>query len=342
MGRPRVSPDGQRVAVFADDAVLVFDRDGRKTNLKNIGWGPAWSPAGTEILDHVNRGGTTRISATNLHGRTRTVLELAGSYYLHDVSRSGRLLLERTFIRNEVIGLVPGQDSEQNLSWLDTSVPADLSADGKTLLFMDNAGNGVALPWVYVRQTDGSDAVKIGDGIPRSLSPDGKWALSIPGFSPSRLDLLPTGAGQLAVAFPRQASAPQGRTHFPGRLFPGGKKILIEGSMPGQDARLYVLDLDSSGMRPISPERHHMGAHFPISPDGKQILSTAEGKLYVLDADGGAAPRAVASVPEGAQPIRWLRRRSSYLRAREPQGLPSRPRLRPQGIVARIQRGGPR
>ena len=200
---------------------------------------------------------------------------------------------------------MPGRDSEQNLSWLDTSVPADLSADGKTLLFMDNAGNGVALPWVYVRQTDGSDAVKIGDGIPRSLSPDGKWALSIPGFSPSRLDLLPTGAGQLRSLSLDKLQLRRDGLIFPGGFFPGGKKILIEGSMPGQDARLYVLDLDSSGMRPISPERHHMGAHFPISPDGKQILSTAEGKLYVLDADGGAAPRAVASVPEGAQPIRW-------------------------------------
>ena len=66
--------------------------------------------------------------------------------------------------RRELMGLVGTESKERELSWLDYSYPADLSADGKTLLF-DEEGGGGALDYsksggftyaVYFRKTDGS------------------------------------------------------------------------------------------------------------------------------------------------------------------------------------------
>ena len=53
---------------------------------------------------------------------------------------------------------------ERELSWFDYSTVADLSADGKTLLFYE-WGEGVgAKPTIFIRKTDGSDAVRLGEG----------------------------------------------------------------------------------------------------------------------------------------------------------------------------------
>jgi len=49
---------------------------------------------------------------------------------------------------------------------------------------------------VYLRKTDGSPAVLLGEGGAVALSPDGKWAIVQPQGSPTQLKLLPTGAGE--------------------------------------------------------------------------------------------------------------------------------------------------
>ena len=65
-----------------------------------------------------------------------------------------------------------GATKERDLSWLDYSYPADLSADGKTLLF-DEEGIGGGVQYgdvqdltyaVYIRNTDGTPAIRLGEG----------------------------------------------------------------------------------------------------------------------------------------------------------------------------------
>ena len=71
-----------------------------------------------------------------------------------------------------------------------------MSADGKTLLFYE-WGEGVgARPTIFIRTTDGSDAVRLGEGRPLALSRDGQWALAIQDDSPPQLVLLPTRTGR--------------------------------------------------------------------------------------------------------------------------------------------------
>src|SRR6202008_3707402 len=87
--------------------------------------------------------------------------------------------------------------------WLGFSYPADISADGKTLLF-DEEGGGGSLAYgksgglsyaVYLRKTDGSPAVLLGEGAAIALSPDEKWVIAQTQQSPAQLNLLPTKAG---------------------------------------------------------------------------------------------------------------------------------------------------
>src|SRR5438132_7463401 len=112
---------------------------------------------------------------------------------LLDMSRAGRLLLMRANLRRELIGVRTVDTNERELSWLDYSYPADLSADGKTLLF-DEEGGGGALDYsksggltyaVYLRKTDGSPAVLLGEGGAVALSPNGKWAIVQPQDHPT-------------------------------------------------------------------------------------------------------------------------------------------------------------
>jgi eukaryotic-like serine/threonine-protein kinase len=88
------------------------------------------------------------------------------------------------------------------LSWLDYSYPADISADGSTLLF-DEEGEGGGTSragrffyTVYIRGTDGSPAVRLGDGTAVALSPDGVWVVAQNQDTPAQYVLLPTRAGE--------------------------------------------------------------------------------------------------------------------------------------------------
>src|SRR5262249_57930944 len=129
---------------------------------------------------------------------------LPGALMLLDIAKDGRVLLVRATWRRELMGFSPGENKERELSWLDYTYPADLSEDGKTLLF-DEEGGGGALDYskssgltyaVYIRKTDGSPAVLLGEGGAVALSPDGKWAISQTQELPSQFKLLPTGAGE--------------------------------------------------------------------------------------------------------------------------------------------------
>jgi hypothetical protein len=101
------------------------------------------------------------------------------------------------------MAIVGKEAKERDLSWFDYSYPGDLSSDGKKLLF-DEEGSGGGLAYsksggltyaVYVRKTDGSPAILLGEGAALALSPDGKWVVAQSPGSPAQLRLLPTGVG---------------------------------------------------------------------------------------------------------------------------------------------------
>ena len=85
---------------------------------------------------------------------------------------------------------------------------AELSADGKVLLFDEEGVGGGGNYSVYLRKTAEDSAVRLGDGESVTLSPDGKWVLALTMSSPAQLILLPSGAGD-AQQITHDKSLPQ-------------------------------------------------------------------------------------------------------------------------------------
>lgn len=219
-------------------SLALVDLKGNRTALSARGaQGLAWSPAGNEVW--VSSGG--RLLAVSISGREREVARVPGGLWVEDVSRDGKVLLAHTNIRREIAGLAPGEAKERNLSWFDWSFLSDLSADGRMVLFMEQNRASDAGYAVYSRKTDGSPAVRLGDGNALALSPDGKWVLSIlRPFSDAQLMLLPVGAGQ-----PRTLPAVGNIRYQPwASWLPEGKRVLVAGTESGHEARLYVRDLE--------------------------------------------------------------------------------------------------
>ena len=80
-----------------------------------------------------------------------------------------------------------GEEREREIPELDNAGTPILSADGSTLVF----NRGGVFIW---KVGAASPPIRLGDGWAKSLSPDGKWVLSVTG-APKKLVLLPTGPG---------------------------------------------------------------------------------------------------------------------------------------------------
>ncbi len=317
IGHPRVSPKGDYVA-FADHplqgddsgSLAIVDLAGNKKMLSTQWFtiqGLAWSPDGKEIWFTASKSGTDRtLYATSLDGKQRIVARLPGALMLLDIAKDGRVLLVRATWRRELLGLVDNSAKQRELSWLDYTYPSDLSADGKTLLF-DEEGGGGALAYsksggltyaVYIRKTDGSPAVLLGEGGAVALSPDGKWAIAQTQESPSQFRLLPTGAGE-----PRDLTK-DNINHSWAHWFPDGKRILFAADEPGKGVRFYVYDLASGKSQPISQEGVN-GTAFALSPDSEQIAAIGPDQKGYLYPISGGDPRLISGLNQGEQPITW-------------------------------------
>ncbi len=316
ISHPRVSPKGDMVAfidhpVQGDDggSLAVVDLNGKKTNLAGEWFaiqGVAWSPDAKEIWFTASKSGVDRtLYATTLDGKERMVLRVPGSVMIFDIFKDGRILLMRASWRRELIAITADDPKQHDLSWFDYSYPADISADGKTLLFDEEGGRGLdysksgGLSYaVYVRKTDGSPAVLLGEGGAVALSPDGKWVISQTQDSPSQLHLLTTGAGE-GKALPND-----GMNHSWAHWFQDGKRILFSANEPGKGVRLYVLELATGKREAITPEGVN-GTEFVISPDSQWVAGIGpDQKGYLYPVNGGE-PRPIPGLNAGEQPINF-------------------------------------
>jgi Tol biopolymer transport system component len=312
IGNPRVAPDGKTVAFVdhtqtGDDggAVAVVDLAGKKTRLSE-GWdsiqGLAWSPDATEIWFTATRtGGDRSLYAADLSGKVRVLARVPGELTILDVGKEGNVLLTRGNDRAGMAGLAPGDAKEKDLSWLDWSVPGSLSADGKVILFFESGEGGGPKYAVYLRNTDGSPAIRLGEGSGLSLSPDGKWALSRLNVVPSPLVLYPTGVGDV------KQLKDDGLNHMAGAFLPDGKRFVFTGNEVGHGARLYVESLEEGKAHPFSMEGVGGVAvgGLVVSPDGQWVaLRGPDQKLYLFPVNGGE-PKLVAGTEAGEFPTAW-------------------------------------
>jgi hypothetical protein len=307
----RVSPRGDRVAFFESQApgigamgqVVVVDRSLNRTTLTKglTALGLAWPPRADEVwFSGARSDGPPAIRAVSLAGRERLLERVPANLMIDDISRDMRVLVTKGLNLGGITCLIPGEMQEREVGWLDNAHVEGLSPDGKTLLF--GAQEGSWTRGVYIRATDGSPAVRLGDGQPESLSPDAKWVLARAPGAPTMWGrewvLVPTGPGSSRL-LPGGAITQL----VDGAWLPDGKRIVFTAIEGARAARGYVQDVESGHMRPITPE----GVYMPekaTSPDGKSVLVLLDGKWLLHPIDGGQ-PRPVSVLGPDDSPQQW-------------------------------------
>ena len=194
------------------------------------------------------------------------------------------------------IGVIAGSDpsTEVDLTWLDWSLLADLTPDGKAILFSEAGEGGGAGYSAYLRRTDGAAAVRLGEGSAQALSPDGKQILAV--VHPTadrRLVSYPTGAGETRTV------SPPGFEVTAAEWTPDGRRILMNAREPGRELRTYVIE-PGGKPHPFLPDGFR---GLNLSSDGKRILSRGpEDRYYVCDVEGGK-PSAIPGITQDADTV---------------------------------------
>ncbi|MFI5095387.1 MAG: winged helix-turn-helix domain-containing protein [Candidatus Acidiferrales bacterium] len=311
MSHPRVSPRGDRIAVMEhpwgeDDAgfLEILDLTGNKkilslefTSIEGLAWDPAGDAiwfSGSELGPFAPRA----VFKLTIRGQQHLVRREAGNITLRDVSRDGHLALTRDTYRGEVFGRIDSENKEREYGWLDNSFAADLSRDGSTVLLSVQGEASASGYAVYVRKTDGSPAVRLGDGFPLQFSPDGKWVMTtgVPSARPPQLSLLPTGIGEPVTLTHDSIS------HYLATLLPDGKRFLFEGNEPGRARRNWVQSVAGGKPVPITPEG--TVGHL-VSLEGKLLVAVDSERRFWLYPLSGGQPRPLSGIEPEEDTIRW-------------------------------------
>jgi len=306
ISHPKISPDGKMIA-FADHentggddegSLAVIDLQGHEKKLAS-GWvslqGVVWSPTGDEIwFTGTKNGSAQNLRGVSLSGKLRTITNVPGGMWMEDI-RDGAVLAVTHQQRIGIRGEGPGAKEEVELGWFGWSILRDISRDGKKVLFEEQGEGGGPGYTVFLRDTDGSPPVRIGDGSGRAISPDGKWVVTIP-TKDGALSLVPAGAGQA-----RQLTH-DNISYNDVVYMPDGKSLLASGIEPGHGARDYLIDLNSGDSKPFTPEGV---SGTQISPDGRSIAVVGpEGKFGIWPIEGGGF-RAIPDLPSEYYVTGW-------------------------------------
>ena len=288
ISHPKISPDGKWVA-FSDHqntggddqgAVAVIGPDGHEKILSSD-WsslqGILWSPAGNEIWFTASAvGGSSNPRGVTLAGKLRTITNVPGGMWLQD-SRDGMILMITNQARLGIRALPPGGKEEHELGWFGWSLPRDLSRDGKKVLFEEEADGGGPNYTVFLRDTDGSPPLRIGEGTGEAISPDNKWVITKPAKG-GPLSVVPTGAGEARQLTHDKVS------YGSVRYLPDGKQLLASGIEAGHGLRDYLIDVNTGDAKPITPEGT---SGTRLSPDGRNVAVIGpDGKWGIWPLDG--------------------------------------------------------
>ena len=289
ISHPVISPDGKLIA-FADHenpsgddegSVAVLDMAGHEKKLASnfvSVEGIQWSPSGDEIWFTATRSGSaTQLHGVTLSGKERNITNVPGGFWLQDMHNGVALMIthqERIGIR----GVAPGGKEEKELGWFGWSIVRDISSDGHKIVFEEEGEGGGPNYTVFLRDTDGTPPVKIGEGLGLAISADNKWVVTHSSKG-GPLNLVPTGTGEARVLTHDNIS------YGSLRFMPDGKHLLASGIESGHGARDYLIDLSSGDSKPLTPEGI---VGLDLSPDGRSLVVRGpERKQGIWPMDGG-------------------------------------------------------
>ncbi len=315
--------------------------------------GLAWSPDGKEIwVSGTSSSAPPALYAVNVNdGVMRLVTRLTGSIRIFDLSPSGEALLSNGTWRAALMwstggamverraltspesategGLrarpstepipepaLPNFGAERDASWLDWSMLADLSPDGKSLLFSETREGGGAKSAVYLRRIDAPAPIRLAEGVGDALSPDGKWALVHQG---AKLVIVPTGSGMA-----RELKI-EGQFDAGAAWMWDSRRAIVAGVIGKGGYRLFLIDTLDETAKPITPEGIWGGAvrPFAVSHDGRYTAGMNADETIVLYPNDGSAAAPVPGVEKGEIPMQWATDNNSLFVYR-PTALPVR------------------
>jgi len=316
MSYPRFSPKGDKIAFFEhplgdfSGSLAVFDLSSKTITYLLKEWralkGLAWDPNADEIwFGGARTNKILSVNAVSLSGQLRLdlyeVTEVGAR--IDDVSEDGKLLITRGTNHTTMINLQRKSPPDAVNSRFAFSVSADISANGKTLLFYEGGYEGkdpLGTKTAYLSRLDGSEPVELGSGKALALSPDGKWALALEQTKPRpQLVLLSTSPGQS-----KPLPNPSIKEYHYASFFPDGRQILFTGieEREGAFIRSFVQDVNTGEVHPITEE---WTTALRVSPDGKSVITLQpDGSYYIQPLDGGE-PKAILGLERDDEPIQW-------------------------------------
>jgi Tol biopolymer transport system component len=296
----RVSPDGNRVAFVnrvngTAIGLQVVDRNGKSQYLGQVSGQNAtgedtdlaWSPKGNEVwFRSFDIGESGIVYAVDMQKHRRVALTLPERVRFFDISRKGEALMSTGFSQIGILGTAPGETQERDLSCLDSGTVAGISDDGQMLVANVSSESGNSKGSLYLRKTDGSPPIRIGDGHAYKLSPDGKW---ISGYvitedGSRRFEMLPTGPGEPVEMKPPGV--------FPANVYGwlGQDQYMLVGFYPGKKYQCFAYDSKNNSLRPVCPQGIPDATIFFLSPDHNLFLSPGPGEGWTIyPLDGGPA-----------------------------------------------------
>jgi eukaryotic-like serine/threonine-protein kinase len=314
ISHPRISPNGKLLAflehpIYGDDrGYLDFvDASGNVKRLTGESQGEegvAWAPDGREIwyaAANPRSPNERDVVAVTMAGKSRSVSNIPGYDVVWDIAADGRLLRSHESISAVQIVASPSSGPERDVSALTWASYGALSSDAKTVVFTES---GVGPDYVvFFRRLDGSAAVEIGEGQGIGATPDAKYAIAFLPSQPTKLRILPTGAGETRTLDVAPVHVDRDLISW----MPGAKEFIFLGHEGEAPLRAYRVSLEGGPARPLT---NLPGAHFwnRVSPDGKFVLETSvtpnepRQNVIVELATGKVRP---APLQQGDQPVQW-------------------------------------
>jgi dipeptidyl aminopeptidase/acylaminoacyl peptidase len=305
----RISPDGERVAFIdhpfvPDDqgAVAVVDRRGdhkRLTPVYPSGRSLCWAPGGKEVWYTASLlSDDSGLYAVTLTGKNRVVVRAPTELVLQDISATGRVLLESVRFQVE-IGMKHAGDTGARSFGIASDL-GSLSPDGQWLVYNRFEGSDYE---AYVRKTDGTAAVKIGEGYGHGITADGSLIGAGRLSDPHKLYLYPTGAAEQRVIDLGDLSAGFGTYENDITFSRDSHSMLFSAFNPEGEQREYLLDMLDGKLRPVTPPGTRTGK---LSPDGSRVaaLDINTQKYVLIDVASGKA-RDIPAIENDEEVMNW-------------------------------------
>jgi eukaryotic-like serine/threonine-protein kinase len=316
MTYPRFSPKGDKIAFFEhplgdfSGSIAVFDLASQKKIDVSTDWkslkGLAWNPKNNELW--FGGGKVSKrlsINALSLSGQLRMNLyDVPGiAARIDDISDDGKMLINQGSNHTTMM-LVQGKSATEAVdSQFALTTSADLSADGKTLLYYVGGyeeGDTADVNKVYLRKLDSSEPIRqLGSGKALALSPDGRSALALQTKRQPQLVIL-SASGSEPRILPNRGM----KEYHYASFFPDGRQILFTGVEAREDAaiRSYVQDINTGDVHPLTED---LTVALRVSPDGKSVITLQPDKTYYIQPLDGSQPTPIPGLESGDEPIQW-------------------------------------